>query len=167
MDELFAHLGGDTRKGIVWLEDLLGELGQDPAGESEAWPLCERYAAYLVECCRGGLIEGIAATHASELTYLRTCERVHPALPEGSRLRDWFSGWSDSGFRRDVNGLGDYIDQLIGVPTPAMRAHLTRIVRKVACFELGWWQMCWDRQARPAPGVAAAVGNRSGCRGGI
>jgi thiaminase len=159
MDGLLAHLGADTRQGIVWLEDLLGELGQDLAGEDEAWPLCVGYSAYLLECCRGGLIDGIAATHASELTYLRTCEWVYPGLPEGSRLRPWFNSWSDDGFRGDVAGLGGYLDALVGVPSAAMRDHLTRMIRTVACFELAWWQMCSDRQEWPAvPGRAGADG---------
>jgi thiaminase len=151
-DALLAHLESDTREGIAWLEGLLSALGQEPAGESDAWPLCVGYSAYLLSCSRDGLIEGVAVMHASELTYLRTCEWIHPTLPEGSRLRSWFSGWSDEGFRSDVAGLGACLDRLVGTPTADMRDHLTPLLRYVARFELAFWEMCWKEQSWPATG---------------
>jgi thiaminase len=147
LDELLADLDRSLMLEADAFTRTAAEHGVAP--EVEPWPVCLGYSSYLCCAAYDGALEGLTALYAAERAYLDTWTAVAQRSPGDSAYHAWIQNWSGEAFRGFVSALGRGLDQLVGVPSPALTGRLGVLFARAARFELAFWEMCWSGQAWP------------------
>jgi thiaminase len=147
LDELLADLDRSLMLEADAFTRTAAEHGVAP--EVEPWPVCLGYSSYLCCAAYDGALEGLTALYAAERAYLDTWTAVAQRSPGDSAYHAWIQNWSGEAFRGFVSALGRDLDQLVGVPSPALTGRLGVLFARAARFELAFWEMCWSGQAWP------------------
>lgn len=147
LDSVLAKLVEDTVREPRELAELLESVGA-PVPD-QPWRTCLGYGSYVQATAHRGLLEGLTAILAVERIYLETWTELLPSCPPGSRYRHWVENWSCEEFRTVVTRLGDSLDQLAGPPSARLLEELVPVYRRVALWELDFWEMSWQQQRWP------------------
>jgi thiaminase/transcriptional activator TenA len=148
LDDLLAGLDRSLVLEADAFARTAAEHGFSP--EVEPWPVCLGYTSYLRCAASDGALEGLTALYAAERAYLDTWTAVAARSPADSTYHAWIQNWSGEAFRAFVGDLGRSLDELAGVPSPALAQRLGTLFTGAARFELAFWEMCWSSQAWPA-----------------